>query len=530
MPQPPGRQPAPHIRAALLAAQAKPIVASPATGSRAAAHVQAAVSIAQAKLAVPTGRARAVVPSSGAAHVAAMVERARSVASGAALRPACPPGDGPGAIQGCFPAGLARLAQGAVQLKVQGPATQLPAAVAQLSGRGGGQPIPEAVRRTMEGVFGTDFSDVRVHVGPQAAALGALAFTLGSHIHFFPGHYAPGTPHGRRLLAHELTHVVQQRAGRVRNPFAGGLAVVQDPRLEAEAERMAARAVLQRTPAPLSFPRRGQVAQAAKDDKHHKSAGDGGSKEADKYERQNRMAASAVGEGAAKDATAHGNKQIDLGGLTSEKLAKKLVGFSSKHPRRLQFVTAFVPVHITQVNALVAAEVLRLEAVLAAGVSATTIFMDEDAKAERREEILASAALYLARELAERGLQLREPHVNDAKGLPSDGDMDAKMVGVADSVKRVWWRYARSTPSTGWERLSGRARPHTPQFAEIGMGGFVPRAIYDWYRNTFYLTPHYNEVEAKGLTNAYVLMTDAETWTEAQIIAAFPDAKDWKDG
>jgi len=93
----------------------------------------------------------------------------------------------------------------------------------------------------METVFETSFSDVRVHVGPQAAAIGASAFTLGSSIYFAPGQYAPRSPHGQRLLGHELTHVVQQRAGRVRNPFRSGMAVVQDPGLEAEAERMSLR-------------------------------------------------------------------------------------------------------------------------------------------------------------------------------------------------------------------------------------------------------------------------------------------------
>jgi hypothetical protein len=94
----------------------------------------------------------------------------------------------------------------------------------------------------MEEFFGTSFADVRVHVGPQAASIGALAFTMGSDLYFAPGQYDPHGAHGQRLLAHELTHVVQQRAGRVRNPLGGGVAVVQDPALEAEAERMGTRA------------------------------------------------------------------------------------------------------------------------------------------------------------------------------------------------------------------------------------------------------------------------------------------------
>jgi len=81
-----------------------------------------------------------------------------------------------------------------------------------------------------------------VHVGPQAAAIGALAFTQGSDIHFAPGQYNPMTPQGQQIIGHELAHVLQQRAGRVRNPFGTGVAVVQDHALEAEADRMGARA------------------------------------------------------------------------------------------------------------------------------------------------------------------------------------------------------------------------------------------------------------------------------------------------
>jgi len=107
-----------------------------------------------------------------------------------------------------------------------------------------GAPMPPPVQRKMEDFFGADFSDVRVHVhvGPQAQQIGALAFTRGSDLYFAPGQYMPHHSHGQRLLGHELAHVVQQRAGRVRNPFGGGVAVVQDPWLEAEAERMGARA------------------------------------------------------------------------------------------------------------------------------------------------------------------------------------------------------------------------------------------------------------------------------------------------
>jgi hypothetical protein len=82
---------------------------------------------------------------------------------------------------------------------------------------GGGQAMPQAGRQFFEPRFGgADFSGVRLHTGPQAAALAAgvnaKAFTLGRDIVFAEGEYRPGTMAGNRLLAHELTHVLQQGA------------------------------------------------------------------------------------------------------------------------------------------------------------------------------------------------------------------------------------------------------------------------------------------------------------------------------
>ena len=113
---------------------------------------------------------------------------------------------------------------------------------------GGGRPLPEAVRGKMEAALGADFSAVRVHVGPQAERIGALAFTTGTDIYFAPGRYQPDTAQGQQLLGHELAHVVQQRQGRVRTRGVGGVAVVQDRSLEAEAERLGQRAVAHRSP------------------------------------------------------------------------------------------------------------------------------------------------------------------------------------------------------------------------------------------------------------------------------------------
>ena len=80
--------------------------------------------------------------------------------------------------------------------------------------RGGGQPLPESVRNYFEPRFGYDFSQVRVHTDSTAAdsaqAVNAKAFTLGQDIVFNSGQYAPEHDDGKRLIAHELTHVVQQ--------------------------------------------------------------------------------------------------------------------------------------------------------------------------------------------------------------------------------------------------------------------------------------------------------------------------------
>ena len=120
-----------------------------------------------------------------------------------------------------------------------------------LAAQKSGEPLPTSVRQQMEGYFGADFSDVCVHVGAEAPAIGALAFTVGADLYFAPGQYQPHTQNGRELIGHELTHVLQQREGRVGNPFGSGVAVVHDEELEAEADRhgrAAAQAKLSATP------------------------------------------------------------------------------------------------------------------------------------------------------------------------------------------------------------------------------------------------------------------------------------------
>lgn len=147
----------------------------------------------------------------------------------------------------------------------------VPPGLLRLPPSSAGRALPVVLQRKMSAALGADLSDVRVFEGPQAAAIGAVAFTMGSQIHFAPGRYDPATPHGQRLIAHELMHVVQQRQGRVRNPLAGGLAVVQDPALEAEADRCARRATSQgAAPSPFGSyrcqrPARGVVQRVDED-------------------------------------------------------------------------------------------------------------------------------------------------------------------------------------------------------------------------------------------------------------------------
>jgi uncharacterized protein DUF4157 len=117
--------------------------------------------------------------------------------------------------------------------------------------RESGRPLDPDVRGAMETGFGCDFADVRVHADARAAAsaraVGARAYTVGPHVVFGSGGYAPATQPGRTLLAHELAHVVQQRRGPARVPEHGGLEVgpphsADEAQAEAEAAAVAARA------------------------------------------------------------------------------------------------------------------------------------------------------------------------------------------------------------------------------------------------------------------------------------------------
>jgi hypothetical protein len=119
----------------------------------------------------------------------------------------------------------------------------------------GGRPLDEDTRTDMEARLGHDFGDVRVHddgaAHESAAAVNAHAYTVGSNIVFQRDTYDPGSDAGRVMLAHELTHVVQQRSGPVDGTPAPGGIRVSDPsdRFEREAAANAERVMSAPAPA-----------------------------------------------------------------------------------------------------------------------------------------------------------------------------------------------------------------------------------------------------------------------------------------
>jgi Domain of unknown function (DUF4157)/Bacterial toxin 4 len=116
-------------------------------------------------------------------------------------------------------------------------------AVEHVLAKSQGEPLPRDIGAEMSRQIGADLAHVRIHSGPEAstsaAALGANAYTVGTHVVFGKDTYRPLTREGRRLIAHEMTHVVQQSGGRVvrRQPadrtssseFFGGFYVGDDP-------------------------------------------------------------------------------------------------------------------------------------------------------------------------------------------------------------------------------------------------------------------------------------------------------------
>lgn len=135
--------------------------------------------------------------------------------------------------------------------------------------RSPGKPLDEPVRREMESRIGADFSNVRVHTDSAAhttaESVQAHAFTSGSHIVFQRGRYDPASSAGKHMLAHELTHVVQQRSGPVAGTDTGGGLRMSDPSdsFERAAEANATRVMS--GPASLQRERDEDTAEAAPD-------------------------------------------------------------------------------------------------------------------------------------------------------------------------------------------------------------------------------------------------------------------------
>src|SRR5579871_119786 len=134
---------------------------------------------------------------------------------------------------------------GAAAAPLAGHASAEPAVTAALGDNTSAGPLSAPDRAFFEGWFGHELSRVRVHTGHAAAtaasAIGAEAFTVGTDIAFADGRYRPGTDDGRRLLAHELTHVVQQ-GGASPLPGSPRMTVAQGP------------TVVARKPAPDATP------------------------------------------------------------------------------------------------------------------------------------------------------------------------------------------------------------------------------------------------------------------------------------
>ncbi|MCC5944576.1 MAG: DUF4157 domain-containing protein [Bernardetiaceae bacterium] len=104
--------------------------------------------------------------------------------------------------------------------------------------------LPEQVQTKMESAFNTSFSDVKIHTNSsKASEIGAQAFTQGNNVHFAQAKFNPSSQSGQQLIGHELSHVVQQREGRVKpTTQMKGVAINNDSSLESEADVQGAKA------------------------------------------------------------------------------------------------------------------------------------------------------------------------------------------------------------------------------------------------------------------------------------------------
>jgi hypothetical protein len=168
------------------------------------------------------------------------------------------------------PAGMLGLQRAIGNVGVAGVMEEERSPVLDVVGSGGGAPLDKETRTDMESRLGHDFGDVRVHTDSKAhdsaRAVNAHAYTAGSNIVFQRDKYDPSSADGRTMLAHELTHVVQQRNGPVDGTPTGGGIQVSDPsdRFEREAVSNAERAMS--APAPVAASPSGPAVQRQEDE------------------------------------------------------------------------------------------------------------------------------------------------------------------------------------------------------------------------------------------------------------------------
>ncbi|MGH3767874.1 MAG: DUF4157 domain-containing protein [Pseudonocardiaceae bacterium] len=169
------------------------------------------------------------------------------------------------------PAGLLGLQRAVGNAGVSAMVEEERSPVLNVVGSGGGAPLDTDTRADMESRLGHDFSDVRVHTDSRAhdsaQAVNAHAYTVGSNVVFQRDKYDTSSMEGRTMLAHELTHVVQQRNGPVDGTPAGDGIQVSDPsdRFEREASANADRA-MSAPAAPAAVSSTGPAVQRDADD------------------------------------------------------------------------------------------------------------------------------------------------------------------------------------------------------------------------------------------------------------------------
>jgi len=182
-----------------------------------------------------------------------LINRTTAPASPAQTAPAiflqrkCACGGSPGVSGACEECQKNRLQRKAATANSPGAVTLNVSAALRASG----QSLDARTREYMESRFGHDFGHVRVHTDDDAAdsarSVDALAYTVGHDVVFAPGEYVPNAAGGRQLLAHELTHVLQQSAGSAAVQPRLEIGAPND-QAEIEADRIAARVTSAPTP------------------------------------------------------------------------------------------------------------------------------------------------------------------------------------------------------------------------------------------------------------------------------------------